>query len=431
MLLQAKFINSLQSLSALSYVRLVICIVSLHMLTGCADLSTQADNNQATDKAEQSCGPYPSYYLKHLDDTQCKKALPSNRDRDFTCPVQSSEAFVNQSPRYMPIDPKSPHTMEIDPTALASLLPPDAAVSLILVRRVNGVPHYRYLGNGRHNQIVETWSSSKFLGIINASETLRYYSDGQLGLDSIVDGVPVGDLATVVHNYDEETYTSNGLMYWFHDVGGRFFANELIHQRWLHRPDYEIFGANYGAKPEDLGFQFIKDDLVVDIKQDQGWTKKNVLSTMTLAEALKRLVMFRENPETRLQYSTWEDMKVLFYGAQNSIWYDQSTPQGMESDTAVYMQNAVDINALDVNTKGQWRIFSKLGLGFSRGGEIVHTDYACLPVFDSNGYPIMDQGAELIISIHLPVHEQYAEGDQKLADIYQTIVQGVLNGDIR
>ena len=155
------------------------------------------------------------------------------------------------------------------------------------------------------------------------------------------------------------------------------------------------------------------------------------MSKLTLAESLKRLVMFRENPETRPQYSTWEDVKVLLYGSENSMWYEQSTPQGMESDVSVYLQEAVDINQVEINTKGQWRTFSKLGLGFSRGGEIVHTDYACVPVFDQSGNPIIDQGAELIISIHLPVHEEYVNKDKALADIYSNLVQAVLNGQIR
>jgi hypothetical protein len=381
-------------------------------------------------KSDTSCGPYPSYYLEYLDDTQCTKMLPSHRDRSFQCPTQTSSDWFDQSPAYTPVTSSTP-SIEVDSMALRNYVPKDVSVTLILVRRVDGVPYYRYLSNGTHDQIVETWSSSKFLGIMNASEGLRYSSDGQLGLDAYVDQIPVGDLVSVVHSYDERIYTSNGLMSWFHDIGGRFFANQLMHERWLNRPETEIYGANYGQASSKIGFTFAKDEKTTEIKPDQGWIKNNRLSTFTLAESLKRLVMYRENPETQLEYSTWDDIKVLLYGAQESIWYDQRTPQGMEGDVSVYLQQAVDLDQIEENTQGQWRIFSKLGLGFSRGGEIVHTDYACLPLFDQEGQPVVNQGVEMILSIHLPLHDQYAQGDQILADLYTQIVQAVLKGDLK
>ena len=88
-------------------------------------------------------------------------------------------------------------------------------------------------------------------------------------------------------------------------------------------------------------------------------------------------------------------------------------------------------HALQRNSRVPDRIFSKLGLGFSRGGEIVHTDYACLPVFDESGQPVVDQGVEMVISIHLPAHKDYVNADQQLAEIYKTLIQGVLSGQIR
>ena len=406
---------------------------------GCTDLSQLEDPNQRVGintlrdpfhKSDKPCGPYPSYYLEYLDDTQCKKVLPSNRDRNFQCPIQNSLDRIMEVPGYTPAtSPSAP--VEVDSTALLPFVDKDVSLTLILIRRVNGVPYYRYLSNGTHNQIRELWSSSKFLGILNASESLRYTSDGQIGLDGSIDKIPLGDLATVVHNYDEREYTSNSLMYWFHDIGGRYFANQLLHQRWLNRPEEEVYGANYGAGAPELGFNFNLNEQKVEITQDQGWIKGNLLSTFSLAEALKRVVMYRENPETQLEYSTWEDIQVLLYGASNSIWYDSKTPQGMESDPSVYMQEAVDIDQIEANTQGQWRIFSKLGLGFARGGEIVHTDYACLPVLDPDGEPILDQGVEMVLSIHTPVYDQHAQGDQNLARIYKRLVQGVLSGEIR
>lgn len=384
-------------------------------------------------KSDETCGPYPNYYLEYLDDTRCRKRLPSDRDREFTCPIKHSAESLVSAPGYAPLDPDAQVT--VDERALVGLVPDEAAITMILIRRVDDVPHYRYLSNGRHDTILETWSSSKFLGVMNASEGLRYSSGGKLGLDGSIGDTPLGDLVTIVHNYDERTYTSNGLMYWFHDIGGRVFANEMIHKRWLNRPAGEEYGANYGANPPKLGFTFTKgegeDKLEVEVKPHEDWRPSNKLSTFTLAEALKRLVMYREDPAGRLEYSTWDDVKVLLYGASESQMYDEATPQGMEGDISVYMQEAVNINALDELSRGQWRIFSKLGLGFSRGGEIVHTDYACLPVFDEGGEPQVDQGVEVVISIHLPAYEKYAQRDRELAEIYRTLIQGVLSGDIK
>ena len=382
-------------------------------------------------KGDGPCGPFPSEYLKYLDDTECRKTLPSNRDREFHCPVISKAEQLPSG--YLPWSVEAPL---VDSEALKAIIPEDVSVTVILIRRVDGVPHYRYISNGSHDRILELWSSSKFLGIMNASENIRYYSDGEIGLDSAIKvmaddetdldnvtvEIPLGDLATIVHNYDEKQYTSNGLMYWFHDIGGRHFANQLIHERWLHRPEEEVFGANYGAKPPELGFTFSKGERSVDVKPDQGWTRSNKLSTYTLAEALKRLVMYRENPESNLEFSTWEDVKVLLYGAPASSWYTEEIPQGMESDPSTYVQEAVDIKALDRESAGRWRIFSKLGLGFSRGGEIVHTDYVCLPTFDNTGEPVPGQGAELVISIHQPVYNDYVRGDQRIADLYREII---------
>lgn len=381
-------------------------------------------------KTDKPCGPYPSYYMKFLDDTQCRKRLPSNRDREFVCPVAASASLISSDERY--IRPSLDGGQLIFDESLKEFFPKEIAVTVVLIRRVDGVPYYRYLSNGRHYDPLEMWSSSKFLGVMNASESIRYYSDGALGLDGSVKEYPIGDLISVVHSYDEKVFSSNGLMYWFHDVGGRDFANQLIHSRWLNRPDTEVFGGNYGAKAPDLGLSLRGEDgLSVDVPLGSGWFRSNKLSTFTLAEALKRLVMYREDPETHLEFSTWEDVKVLLYGAQNSIWYDHQTPQGMESDPSIYVQEAVDINAIEQSTEGAWRIFSKLGLGSSRGGELVHTDYACLPVFTESGEIAVDEGVEMVISVHYPLNDDYHGGDRELAKLYKNLIEKIQSGQIR
>ena len=427
-------------IKANSCLLLVLIWVSILSVSACSNPVPETQEEQARvgintlrepfHKSDHVCGEYPPDYLEFLDDTKCQKILPSQRDREFQCPIDSSRELVDSVPGYATVDAVLEGQLDVDTQSLKSLLGEEVAATVILIRRVDGVPYYRYLSNGRHSDVLELWSSSKFLGILNASENIRYSSDGKVGLDSVVDNIPVGDLVTIVHNYDERNYTSNGLMSWFHDVGGRDFANQILHERWLKRPATEQYGANYGAKSEGIGFEFKNSVSEVKVKPILSWLPSNDLSTLTLAEALKRVVMYRENPETHLEFSTWEDMKVLLYGAEESIWYDKQTPQGMESDISIYMQKALDIHAVEAASQGQWRIFSKLGLGFSRGGEIVHTDYACFPSF-VDGESQVDRGVELVVSIHVPANKDYIQGDRRLADAYRSIVQAVWNGEIR
>lgn len=46
-----------------------------------------------------------------------------------------------------------------------------------------------------------------------------------------------------------------------------------------------------------------------------------------------------------------------------------------------------------VNHQNKWRIFSKLGAGWSTSrlkGEIVSNVYACVPIYDENGQDVID-----------------------------------------
>lgn len=172
-------------------------------------------------KADGQCGPFPSYYYRFLDDTGCIKALPSDRNADLRCPTEGAGATIptldGRDVTYSPADAP----VLVDSSALRGIVPDDVRVTLVLVRRVDGVPHYRYLSNGRHDDIVQPWSSTKFMAAANAAARLRVESGYRVGLTGRVDGWPLGDLVTMVHAYDERHFTSNGLSRYFHDVGGR------------------------------------------------------------------------------------------------------------------------------------------------------------------------------------------------------------------
>ncbi len=387
-------------------------------------------DRSSLDKADGQCGPFPSYYYRFLDDTGCIKALPSDRNRDLRCPIESEGDTIRTLDGQDVIYFLADAPVQVDSSALRGIVPDDLRVTLVLVRRVDGVPHYRYLSNGRHDDVVQPWSSTKFMAAANAGARLRVESGYRVGLTGRVDGWPLGDLVTMVHAYDERHFTSNGLSRYFHDVGGRREAQWLV-TNWLGRPLGETFGGNYGAPAASLGFRFQDGAASVQLTRDTASPPANQLSTFTLAEFLKRLVMHREDGATRLPGIQWADVRTLLYGAEDSRLYGAGDPQGMEADTAVYIQQAFDVPAMEERSLGKWRVFSKLGHGPSRGGEFVHVGYACLPKLDDSGEPVPEAGKEFFLATHLNAGGRLAEGDARLAEIYRNIVARVLDGRLK
>jgi hypothetical protein len=381
---------------------------------------------------EIGCPDYPSYYFTHLDDTECRKTLPSDRDRSFVCPNVSSTARV-----YSPVLDRSVSYVQaeanpiVDETALVGMVPDDMRITLILVRRVNGVPHYRYLSNGRQDEVFQPWSSTKFMAVANAGSTLRHLSNGQVGLTAHVDSTPIGDLISIVHNYDERAYTSNGLARWFLNVGTRSQLDRFIHDDWLGRPQHETLGGNYGHPTPDIAYEMTGDDGSITLDGLDGRGPANQLSTFTIAEFLKRLVMHREDPSIAMPNLEWGDVQTLLYGASDSTMYAPNDPQGMEGDTTVYLQSALDMERVEANSQGRWRIFSKLGFGYARGGEFVNAAYGCFPTLDEMGQVVPDWGKEFFIVTQLNGQGRHHDTDERLAQIYQRLVSAVMDGTLK
>ncbi|MEE2755463.1 MAG: hypothetical protein VYA30_02325 [Myxococcota bacterium] len=428
--------------------RLVELLVAVSLIvTGCSDelevMDTRADSVQpdsdyrpgkgdSTQVNRDECGPFPNDYFEYLDDTKCTKVIPTQRDREFTCPTEHSSPHVHgtstdQSHTYRP----AADAPEVDSDALVGLVPDDMNITVILVRRVNGEPHYRYLSNGTHDVIIQPWSSTKFMAVANAGAALRKASDGALGLTATVDSLPIGDLSTIVHNYDEQRFTSNGLARWFLNIGTRTQLDHLIHEGWLQRSQDETLGGNYGHPSAAVGTYFIGEAGRIEMPGDDGNGPENQLSTYTIAEFLKRLVMHRENPRYAMPHLQWPDVQTLLYGSANSVLFEDEQPQGMESDPTVYLQNAIDTAAIERAAQGQWRIFSKLGFGYSRGGEFVNAGYACLPVLDEQGQPTLNLGREFFIVSQLQAHRKYHETDRLIAETYRHIISGIRSGAIQ
>ncbi len=286
------------------------------------------------------------YYFQFLDDLCDAKKQPTTQDRDRACPSLDLSPDIQLADGTVVTYKPSSAPVEVDGDALKGIVPDAMDVTVILIRRVNGVPHYRYLSNGTHDIPYQPWSTTKVLAAANAAATLRIQSDYKVGLTAAAGATPLGDLVTSVCNYDYDPYSSNGLGRYFHDIGGRAKANDLIHALWLNRPAAETFGGNYGSPAPPLGYTFEEPSGdSVTITPDQTSGPANHLSSFTTAEAIKRLVLHREEPDQRLPGIQWADIRVLLHGAESSAKYGPWG--GMTQDTAIYLQTGHDIDYIE------------------------------------------------------------------------------------
>jgi hypothetical protein len=407
---------------------------ALVLVSGCAIDNTEDElgpENLADGKTDSSASCAAARggdHYEFLDDVCHRKRTPSRLDREHACSVVATTTSATlpdgRSVQYRP----SSMDVEVDDHALDNIVPAGLDVTVILVRRVGGVPYYRYLSNGSHADTFQPWSSTKFMAVANAAAELRSRSNYHVGLTATVDNIPLGDLITVVHSYDEHRFSSNGLARYFHNIGGRSNAQDLI-SSWLDRPAVETFGGNYGVAEPALGYTFTDPTgATVSLTPDTTGGRANHLSTFTLAEFLKRLVMHREDAPTRMPGIQWSDLTTLFYGAEGSRTYDSGWG-GMSADPSIYVQAALPISALEQRSAGTWRVFGKLGFG---DGQFVHVSYACLPALDAAGAPVPDVGKEVIIATRLASGgANWAERDALLARYYRAILSRVYDGRLK
>jgi hypothetical protein len=163
----------------------------------------------------------------------------------------------------------------------------------------------------------------------------------------------------------------------------------------------------------------------VTITPDTSTGPANHLSTFTTAEALKRLVLHREDATGRLPGIQWADVEVLLYGAEESA---KGPFGGLSADTAIYLQTGHDIDYLEARSQGRFRIFSKLGLG--TGGQFLDVGYACFPVLDPVGNPVPGWGRELVISAALDTTGTWKQTDRELATAFRAIIKRVIDGTL-
>ena len=118
-------------------------------------------------------------------------------------------------------------------------------------------------------------------------------------------------------------------------------------------------------------------------------------------------------------------MQEILYGAANSSLFGQTLlTGGMGVSTDIFVQSGVeDMPRMQRESRGQWRILSKLGAGYSgsRGkGEVLTNAYGCLPVLDDHGNAAGDRGTEFLVSARASV-----AGDTALTEAINVLQRGV------
>lgn len=99
----------------------------------------------------------------------------------------------------------------------------------------------------------------------------------------------------------------------------------------------------------------------------------------------------------------------------------------MTADTSIFLQSSLNLTWIDEVSNGNWRIFSKMGCGWSTSryvGEIIDTAYACLPT-DTQG-----QGWEFTVSIRgsIPQDTSLLKVEQQVLIAMQQVVQAIVSG---
>lgn len=277
---------------------------------------------------------------------------------------------------------------------------------------------YRYLSNGTHDELFEPWSSSKVMAITGAmvkANKLGFTGDFQIGEHWF------SDIITSIHSYQPSNLAdgnSNALASYLVNAVGRDYLSSLFHKAWLNLSPANIsLRGAYGTEVfqpsqnvwADKDKQIVQDSFNDSASQSGylsyrcescGLTGNKPMTTLALVEWLKRLIIGTRDPNTHLSDLSGFDTHLLFYGKTMShIKTDElkgmqagisnilalAIYQHLEPDSKWQTLELEDIEKkLNSITDGKWRIFQKVGWGYSetRGaGEMVYLAHVSLPFY--------------------------------------------------
>ncbi|MGS2719306.1 hypothetical protein [Paraglaciecola aestuariivivens] len=289
---------------------------------------------------------------------------------------------------------------------------------------------YRYLANdASQDSLFEPWSASKVMAYTAAVAKVRQLSQGKIGAMSLAGTTPIADMLTSIHSYEafgQANGDSNALASYFVNLAGRDRLTALFHDQWLMLSNSAVrFRGGYANQvftPQTAYWQKDQHKIKLDYPttnaealdyqtyrcQHCGLTGNKPMTTLALAEWLKRLAAHDRESQTRHPFLHSEDIEVLFYGKGHSD--SQHTYGGMMQGISLMLHNALAAaisgkhthdtkQVLDQATKGQWRIWQKIGWGPSetRGtGENVVLAHVSLPHFQGGmEFTLAAQTAEL------------------------------------
>lgn len=279
---------------------------------------------------------------------------------------------------------------------------------------------FRYLANAYTQlDLYEPWSSSKIQAYTGAVAKLRQ-QNAEIGAQATIGDVAIADMITSINAYEvtgNSPDDSNALASFFANIAGRNYLSALFYQEWLKLSNSSAFfrGA-YGPVafvPSDdlisagdkqislssLGFKTSNDDpgYLSYRCETCGLTGNKAMYSLAQAEWLKRLAEHRTSVDTRHPFLAQQDVDVLFYG--RAALESDAPIGGMKSGISNMLQIAIaqaisgkNINndleraklILDHHTKGEWRVFQKIGWGISEtrsATENVVLAHVCLPYF--------------------------------------------------
>lgn len=282
------------------------------------------------------------------------------------------------------------------------------------------LPRYRYLSNGTETEHYEPWSTSKVFAFTGAMATLRQAHG--VGATGSIGQYNIADLISSIHSYAPHGTAdgdSNAIASYFVNMATRDRLTALFQKAWLNLSDAHtqfrgayanklIQPASHTWRPlqnGDANKSPIAITVLEDNKADPGYleyrcancgvTGNKPMTTLAMAEWLKRLAMHELDPATSHPHLTLEDVDVLFHGTGHS---DANKPTaGMMAGIGHQLGMAVAaaitgravstsdkaIDVLNRKTNGKWRIYQKIGWGTSetRGtGENVMLANVCLPL---------------------------------------------------
>ncbi|GEA12817.1 hypothetical protein [Alteromonas sp. KUL49] len=257
-------------------------------------------------------------------------------------------------------------------------------------------PRYRYLSNGTQNHLIEPWSASKVFAFTGAMAKLREMHG--IGADGAIGEYAIADLITSIHSYapdDAAQGNSNAIASFFANIAGRDFLTDLFHKSWLNLSNgHVMFRGAYGTEiltpalmtwtgsidaqsfpltpytssTLDPGYRNYRCDYC-------GLTGNKAMTTLAMAEFLKRLAVYELDDATRPPFIESSDIEVLFFGkaADNGDAPIGGMMKGISQQLGTAIARAISDNkqltadqaklVLDNATRGMWRIYQKTRLG--------------------------------------------------------------------